>query len=93
VFVRVVRERYGAAGEQLIRARRKARVTRWAHLGLLAMKRGDMAAARHAFRAALREDPRRLKNLLRWLRTYLPAPLIRALTGRTRGGAAESAKS
>lgn len=92
VFARLVRERYGAAAEHLIRARRKARVTRWAHLGLLAMKRGDTAAARHAFRSALREDPRRLKNLMRLLRTYLPAPLARALTGRTRDGAAESAK-
>lgn len=92
VFARLVRERYGAAGEQLIRARRKARVTRWAHLGLLAMKRGDAAAARRAFRSALHEDPRRLKNLMRLLRTYLPAPMIRALTGRTRDGAAESAK-
>jgi hypothetical protein len=93
VFARLVRARYGAAGERVISVRRKARVTRWAHLGLIAMQRGDTAAARRAFRAALREDPRRLKNLMRLLRTYLPMRMRRALTGRTRGSETESAKT
>lgn len=83
VFVRMVRARYGQAGESLIKARKRARVNRWAHLGLLALRDGDLSRARRALGNAVREDPWRLKNLLRYARTYLPREVARALTGRT----------
>ena len=84
VFERLMRAHYGEAGERLIRVRRQARVSAWGYSGLLAMNRGDMREARHAFRRAFEEDPARLKNLMRLLRTFLPTPIARALTGRTR---------
>jgi glycosyltransferase involved in cell wall biosynthesis len=80
VFSRLVRARYGAAGEPLIRARRDARVSLWARAGLLALTEGRTAEARYAFRCALRENPRRVKNLMRLCRTYLPSALARTLT-------------
>jgi glycosyltransferase involved in cell wall biosynthesis len=84
VFERLMRAHYGEAGERLIRVRRQARVSAWGYSGLLAMNRGDVREARHAFRRAFEEDPARLKNLMRLLRTFLPTPIARALTGRTR---------
>jgi glycosyltransferase involved in cell wall biosynthesis len=78
VFTRLVRDRYGGAGEPLIRARRDARVSLWGRAGLEAMAEGHPAEARWAFRNALREDPWRAKNLLRLSRTYLPPALARA---------------
>jgi glycosyltransferase involved in cell wall biosynthesis len=75
VFQRLVRERYGVAGKALIQARRRARVSLWARAGREALTAGDPAAARYAFLNALREDPRRMKNLLRWSRTFLPRAL------------------
>lgn len=83
IFCRVIRERYGADGEALIAVRRKARVTSWAHIGLLAMRDGDSAKARWALGNALRENPLRLKNRLRYLRTYLPLRMARALAERS----------
>ncbi|HLW70817.1 MAG TPA: glycosyltransferase [Candidatus Binataceae bacterium] len=84
IFTRLVRERYGVAGEPLIRARRDARVSLWARAGLIALAEGRAAEARYAFRNALRENPQRLKNLLRLCRTYLPTALARALTKSAR---------
>jgi hypothetical protein len=53
-------------------------------LGLSALRRGDRQLARRAFSNALHLDPFRVKNYLRFVRTFLPAPLIGLLTGRTR---------
>lgn len=72
VFKRLVRARYGAAGEPLIAARRRARVNRWAALGRAALDGGDPRAARAAFYNALIEDPRQMKNVARWAKTFLP---------------------
>jgi len=84
LFTRLVRERYAAAGEPLIRARRDARVSLWGRAGLIALTQGRTAEARYAFRNALRENPRRLKNLMRLGRTYLPPALARRLTKSAR---------
>ena len=48
------------------------------------MNRGDTAASRRYLARALRYQPLHLKTGLRLLRTFLPAPIARALTGRTR---------
>ncbi|MGH7880671.1 MAG: glycosyltransferase family A protein, partial [Candidatus Binataceae bacterium] len=87
VFKRLVRDRYGAAGEPLLRARRDARVSLWGRAGLAAIAEGRSAEARYAFRNALRENPWRVKNLLRLCRTCLPLTLARALTKSARGAA------
>jgi glycosyltransferase involved in cell wall biosynthesis len=72
VFRRLVRERYGLSGEQIIRARRKARVSLWGRAARSALARGDKKTARSALFNALREDPLRSKYLWKLLRTYLP---------------------
>jgi predicted O-methyltransferase YrrM len=51
------------------------------HEGLKALRDGDPAAARRAFIAALRMEPRRLKTYGRLLRTFLPRGLARSLGG------------
>jgi Tfp pilus assembly protein PilF len=55
-----------------------------AHEGLVALRNGDREGARHAFREALRRDPAHAKNLFRYIRTFLPAGLARAFTGRSK---------
>jgi predicted O-methyltransferase YrrM len=52
--------------------------------GLLALNRGDRAAARAAFREAIRLEPLRLRGYTRLARTYLPTALARALGGRSK---------
>jgi glycosyltransferase involved in cell wall biosynthesis len=83
-FVQLVRARYGAAGAALIREVIASQVSSLGYEGLLAMKRGDRKHARRAFMLALRYEAS-LRNILRLLRTLLPAAAARALTGRTRG--------
>ena len=50
--------------------------------GMHALMSGDRALARRAFFGALRIDPFNFKTYSRLLRTFLPAPLARALTRR-----------
>lgn len=52
--------------------------------GLLALREGRRAEARRCFRQALRVEPSHVKTYFRLIRTYLPAALIRATTGRTK---------
>ena len=84
VFVQRVRERYGARARALLRATRHAYVSALGHSGLIAMRDGDVAAAREKFLRALRYDPTHLKTALRLARTFLPKSAARALSGRTR---------
>jgi hypothetical protein len=51
------------------------------HEGLRELSNGDSAAARRAFIAAIRMEPRRLKTYGRLLRTFLPRALARSLGG------------
>lgn len=85
VFFRRLRQRYGDAAEELIR-RTVRSYTNWlGYQGLLAMQAGDRAAARGYFARILRRQPMHMKSALRYLRTFLPAPIARALSGRTAG--------
>ena len=85
VFFRRLRQRYGDAAEELIR-RTVRSYTNWlGYQGLLAMQAGDRAAARGYFARILRHQPMHMKSALRYLRTFLPAPIARALSGRTAG--------
>jgi glycosyltransferase involved in cell wall biosynthesis len=83
-FERRVHERYGARARGLVRRTRAAYVSALGYRGLVAMNRGDTAASRRYLARALRYQPLHLKTGLRLLRTFLPAPIARALTGRTR---------
>jgi len=51
---------------------------------LRALRGGQRKVAREAFRRALQTNPRRVKSILRYLKTYLPLRIARALSGRTR---------
>ncbi len=62
---------------------------RLAHEGLVALREGDREAARRLFRAALQQDPANVKNIFRYLRTYLPPGIARMLTGRSKDAAAD----
>ncbi|HXZ87162.1 MAG TPA: glycosyltransferase [Candidatus Binataceae bacterium] len=85
VFIRRVRERYGASARGLIRNTRHAYASALGYQGLLAMCAGEVEAARGYFVRALRHQPN-LRTALRLMRTYLPARIARALSGRTAQG-------
>lgn len=81
-FVRIVRERYGAAVRGPLKRRKRMWARSWSRAGLEAMDRGDLSFARHAFLSAARLEPLRPRSALRWIRTFLPAGVRRALGGK-----------
>jgi glycosyltransferase involved in cell wall biosynthesis len=83
MFARLVRERWGRSVEPLLRSRARASRSLLGFIGLTELRNGNPRQARDAFRRALQLDPRRFKNYLRYLRTFLPSSLARALSGRT----------
>ena len=83
LFSRLARERYNVSVAPLIRSRYRASRSILGYIGLTAMRAGDPVSARRAFARALRIDPLRLRNYLRFLRTFLPPAMARALSGRT----------
>jgi glycosyltransferase involved in cell wall biosynthesis len=87
-FARLVRQRYGVDPSRLVEARRRAPRSILGYVGLQALRRGDRVTAREAFARALQLDPYRMKNVLRFLRTFLPLGLARLLSGRTGGDSA-----
>jgi glycosyltransferase involved in cell wall biosynthesis len=89
-FARMVAERYGRSVEPLLRSRRRASRSLLGYIGLRELREGDRRRARDAFGRALRIDPWRLKNYLRWMRTWLPIALARQLSGRTAQAHAET---
>jgi glycosyltransferase involved in cell wall biosynthesis len=84
IFARLVRQRYGVEGERLAKQVVHAQVSALSHEGLLAMLRGDRKRARRALMLALRYNPLHMRSVSRLFRTFLPLPLVRALTGRAR---------
>jgi glycosyltransferase involved in cell wall biosynthesis len=85
VFFRRLRQRYGEAAEELIH-RTVHSYTNWlGYQGLLAMRAGNRAEARRYFVRILRRQPTHIKSALRYVRTFLPASIARALSGRTAG--------
>ncbi len=83
MFTKLVSERWGRSVEPLLRSRARASRSILGYIGLTELRNGNKREAREAFRRALQLDPRRFKNYLRYLRTYLPTGLARALSGRT----------
>jgi hypothetical protein len=85
LFFRRLRRRYGHRADELIHSTVRSYTNWLSYQGLLAMQKGDPAAARLHFARILRRQPTHVKSALRLLRTFLPAPLARALSGRTAG--------
>ncbi|MGC1340965.1 MAG: glycosyltransferase family A protein [Candidatus Binataceae bacterium] len=85
IFDQMLKRRYGVRGLAHVSARERAPRSILGYIGLHALARGDQLGARRAFGAALRTDPWRLKNYLRYARTYLPAAIARALSGGRAG--------
>lgn len=81
IFSELVRRRYGEAGERLIRESTHAFVSAWGYAGLVALREGDKRRARQAFSCALHYGPLQFRSVSRWLRTFLPMPAVRALSG------------
>ncbi len=81
VFEAYLQERYGVSAAPLVEARARAPRSILATIGLKALRDGDRPRARAAFARAIKVDPYRLKNYLRWMRTWLPHRLARSLSG------------
>ena len=84
IFERMVRERYHADAHRHVLSRRRAPRSILGYIGLSALRAGDRPLARQALARAIRIDPLRVKNYLRYLRTFLPTAIARSLTGRSR---------
>jgi glycosyltransferase involved in cell wall biosynthesis len=82
IFGRLVTQRYGDAGRRLIRESTNAFVSAWGYAGLIALREGDKMRARQAFACAMRYGPFQVRSASRWLRTFLPMSMARALSGR-----------
>ncbi len=82
IFGRLVSERYGEAGQRLIRESSNAFVSAWGYAGLVALREGDKLGARRAFACAMRYGPFQVRSASRWLRTFLPMSMVRVLSGR-----------
>jgi glycosyltransferase involved in cell wall biosynthesis len=81
VFEVYLQDRYGVSAAPLVDARMRAPRSILATIGLKALRDGDRPRARAAFSRAIRVDPYRLKNYLRWMRTFLPHRLANSLSG------------
>lgn len=84
VFEDLVRERWHRSAAPLIKARERAPRSILGYIGIRALAEGDRTTARNAFAHAIRFDPWRLRNYLRYLRTFLPATAARVLSGSSR---------
>ena len=84
VFEGLVRERWQRSAALLIKARERAPRSLLGYIGLRALAEGDRATARSAFALAIRYDPWRLRNHLRYLRTFLPVTAARVFSGGSR---------
>lgn len=82
-MLEMVRERYGAAAREAIRAVHQRCSRNWQTFAMQALARGDRAEARAALRAALRYEPASARIWSRMARTWLPLSLAQALSGRT----------
>jgi glycosyltransferase involved in cell wall biosynthesis len=85
VFFRRLRRRHGRAAEELIDHIVHSYTNWLGYKGLSAMHTGDRLQAREYFWRILRYRPTHMRSALRYLRTFLPTRLARALSGRTAG--------
>jgi glycosyltransferase involved in cell wall biosynthesis len=85
-IVDLIRARYGRRADGLVKNFIRHRVRMIANAGVIEMSRGNMPGARQCFIRVLRYDPRHMKSYMRIARTYLPAPIRRALGGKASRG-------
>jgi glycosyltransferase involved in cell wall biosynthesis len=81
-IVDLIRTRYGHRADGLVKDFIRHRVRMIANAGVVEMSRGNLTGARQCFIRVLKYDPRHLKSYLRIARTFMPAPLRRALSGK-----------
>jgi hypothetical protein len=86
-IVDLIRARYGRRADGLVKDFIRHRVRMIANAGVIEMSRGNLAGARRCFVRVLRYDKFHLKSYLRIARTYLPAGIAQALSGRAARGA------
>ena len=86
-FVDLIRSRYGRRADGLVKNFIRHRVRMIANAGVIEMSRGNMAGARQCFIRVLKYDPLHVKSYMRIARTFLPAPIRRALGGKASRGA------
>jgi glycosyltransferase involved in cell wall biosynthesis len=81
-IVDLIRARYGHRADGLVKDFIRHRVRMIANAGVVEMSRGNLAGARRCFMRVLRYDPGHVKSYLRIARTFMPAPIRRALGGK-----------
>jgi glycosyltransferase involved in cell wall biosynthesis len=84
IFEDLVHERWHRSAAPLIKARERAPRSILGYIGLRALGEGDRTTARNAFALAIRFDPWRLRNYMRYLRTFLPMTAAQLLSGGSR---------
>jgi len=85
-IVDLIRERYGRRADGLVKDFIRHRVRMIANAGVIEMSKGNMQGARRCFIRVLQYDPLYVKSYLRIARTFLPAPVRRALGGKASRG-------
>ena len=86
-FINLIRSRYGSRAEGLVDDFMRHRVRMISNAGVIEMSRGNMAGARRCFVRVLKYDRLHAKSYMRIARTFLPAPIRRALGGKASRGA------
>jgi len=86
-IVDLIRARYGTRADGLVKNFIRHRVRMIANAGVVEMSKGNMEGARRCFVRALKYDPLYIKSYTRIARTFLPAPIRRALGGKASRGA------
>jgi glycosyltransferase involved in cell wall biosynthesis len=85
-MVDLIRTRYGSRGEPFVNEFIRHRVRMIANAGVIEMSKGNMQGARQCFIRVLQYDRLHVKSYLRIARTFLPAPMRRALGGKASRG-------
>jgi glycosyltransferase involved in cell wall biosynthesis len=80
IFVRLVRERFGARGDMLVENSIDRKARELVTLGMMAMHEGNRGFARRCYRSAIRCRPATMKTYFRLLWAVLPQRLARVLS-------------
>jgi glycosyltransferase involved in cell wall biosynthesis len=90
---KIIHQRYGRRARGLLACLARHKVNVLSHAGVLALARGDRGNARQCFKMALGWNPYRVKTYLRLARTFMPARIVAALSGRDFARALSAAAS
>jgi len=81
-FINLVRGRFGARANGLVRSFTTHKARLLSHTGLIALSRGHQVEARRCFARAIGYDPMNFRNYSRLLKTFLRPEIARALSGK-----------